>query len=317
MQWFLAKVKYPRLVKGERKIFTEQYLLYCATYGDVEATAPEILKKRIKNPDFDNIGKVRITRNNVFKMSETVMTDVEGVFFQVNVEFDMGEGKKETETFIVNAKKPEVAIQRIYEKNHASVQDYKVTGVKETKIDGIYDKGNDVWVQDFENRMNDMEFDGKVEADINQTTIPFGEDVNKKSDDDTTADLSGLDDAIFGPIKDILNDPNYTVSSKGPGEKYVELGKGRKKRGVTEANAAMESQEQYKQDRDKLAEDIANQFGASEATISGSSADGSVVDIAHFKREPETTDEPFAKEPIENKFARAEGREIPFPDRVE
>ncbi len=352
MQWYLAKVKYFRLVKGKLKSFTEQYMFYCINYGDVEATATEMLKSRIKNPDVDDISKVRVQRENVFKQSETLMTDVEGVFFQVNAEYDMGEGKKETETYIVNAKNPETAIDRIHKRLKDVLFDYKIKGVKELLVDAIYDKANIVWVQDFESRMEDMEFDGKVEAHINQTTIPLGKDVNKEaegSEDGVSKARSIIDDMV-----DTLGKDGVTVSVKsGKDGEYKTLGGNPLQTtptiqpvdGDTDPLAAAaalhgpppaskpgkpltKAQQQKQADKQKLAQTLAETMGASEVTISGQDETGETKEFAHYQVPP-TTKEPltpidqklsaeakkeeeFVKEPIANKFARIEGRGTPL-----
>ncbi len=217
MQWYLTKVKYRRLIKMKPKTVSEIYLIRCLSYSDADYTIQEILRERIKLPDVDAIQKDRV--KDVYKYSETAMTDVEGTFFRVKLEFNMGK-RKESETHIVNATNTEMATKRVHDRLKNSLLSYKVKEVKETDILGIWDKDNIVWMDDFVYRMEDLADQGLKSADINQMEFDFAKGAKnkkgKQGDGDITTDelketAEELVSKAAKDARDILDNANDPV----------------------------------------------------------------------------------------------------------
>lgn len=175
--WYSAKVKFMMLVEGRHKTVTELYLLNCISHGDVEATCAEILASRIKHPNVDVIAKQHLS--DVYKMNDGPLSEVEGDFYLVKVACDFGESKT-VDKHLVNADSPAQAEARVKDRLKGVLFDYEITHADKTQFLGVYDKDNIVWVEDFRKRQEDLEAQGRKEANYDQQEINF----DKKPDSD-------------------------------------------------------------------------------------------------------------------------------------
>ncbi|RYC70834.1 DUF4494 family protein [Spirosoma sordidisoli] len=176
--WYQTTIKYGTYVEGKHKIVSEQYLFRCISLTDLEATVIETLQGRIKEPDVDSFSKPR--PSDVYKMTDGPISEIEGDFYVVKVLCDFGDESKTVDKHIVNADSPTQAEKRVRKRLKDVLYDYEITHCDKTKILGVYDKDNIVWVEDFRKRMEDLEAAGHTgtgkrkknkKADPNQTAL--------------------------------------------------------------------------------------------------------------------------------------------------
>jgi len=213
MNWFQATVKYEMLVEGRVKRVSELYLLRCVSHADVEATCAEILASRMKSPDVDAIAKQSLS--DVYKMNEGPLAEVEGDFYLVKVVCDFGESKT-VDKHLVNAENPTQAERKVRLRLKGVLYDYEVTHADKTKLLGVYDKDNVVWVEDFKSRMDDLENQGKKQKDYNQTIIDFEAGAKKTQPD--PVDIIERDPNALNAI--VIRNETVSVEAEDLGNDY-------------------------------------------------------------------------------------------------
>ncbi|GAB4042518.1 DUF4494 family protein [Spirosoma litoris] len=174
LAWYRTKVNYWAKVEGQRKVVSEEYVLMCVDFGDVQYTITGLIQDRIQKPDIDSIGKIKLS--DVY-----IKASVDGVdseFYLVVVETEDGD-KKPKETHLLNANSAKNAIERVTARMKNSGLKWKIIKTERTKILGIFDKLREDLVDDFMARQEHLADLGKVEADLKQYGV-FESDEEKE-----------------------------------------------------------------------------------------------------------------------------------------
>lgn len=201
MNWYLTKIHYPKIHRGKYKYIPEVYLLHCFSHTDVEATLTELLKNRFTTYSDPDISKPK--PKEVFKINhEMPINEPEGNFYLVIVECDLGK-KKVLEKYYLNATSTVEADTKVREWLKSVTYDFEIKETKETKIVGIYDKNNSLWVTDWEKRMDDLIAKGATDTKTptekvpkTQMDIPFETDPNKLASRTTEEQFDQIGDDV-------------------------------------------------------------------------------------------------------------------------
>lgn len=174
LAWYRTKVNYWAKVEGQRKVVSEEYVLMCIDFGDVQYTITGLIQDRIQKPDIDSIGKIKLS--DVY-----IKASVDGVdsqFYLVTVETEDGD-KKPKETHLLNANSVKNAVERVTARMKNSGLKWTIIKTERTKILGVFDKLREDLVNDFMARQEHLSDLGKVEADLKQYNV-FESDEEKE-----------------------------------------------------------------------------------------------------------------------------------------
>ncbi|GAB3889757.1 hypothetical protein GCM10028803_00130 [Larkinella knui] len=156
--WHISTIEYGITdEKGNYKAVSEKFLQYGVTYGDVEAQLVDMLRGRVGTWETPAITRFK-------KRPEVIFNSSQNPIYKVKAEYDSGDDKKQSVVLFVPAESIADAEAQVRYYYRTALTDYTPVEATRTKLKGIYDPKNEIWVGDFRNRMEALKDAGKTTA---------------------------------------------------------------------------------------------------------------------------------------------------------